>query len=237
MAVELTHKELVNYAAIWLGSSKQYEHRRLKAKWILTEWSGKREQPDVWGIGSFGTIMIECKASRTDFLADKKKEFRNDGTGCGKWRLYASNKSIIKPEDLPEGWGLIEPYGNGMKLIVTPQEEPFEAKGDNSIMWHMLKRLLWVGCQDLLEMDGKSAREYYRSISNRKIKNISEELIKTENALNKRIIEIQKKQERINELSLALWQLQEASKEEIKRLDALLRSHGIDPHTELIGDL
>lgn len=73
----------------------------------------QKENPDVFAIHSHGeTVVLEAKASRSDFLADKRKPFRADpDQGMGDFRYYICPPDVIKPEDL-EGtkWGLI--YAN-----------------------------------------------------------------------------------------------------------------------------
>ena len=71
--------------------------------------SSNIEQPDAIGWRSGISILIECKASRSDFLADQKKIFRkNPGRGMGDWRFYMAPKGIIQVSDLPLWWGLLE---------------------------------------------------------------------------------------------------------------------------------
>lgn len=55
-----------------------------------------------------GTILIEAKTSRADFLNDAKKPHRIDPQmGVGKWRYYICPEGLINVEDLPPKWGLI----------------------------------------------------------------------------------------------------------------------------------
>lgn len=55
-----------------------------------------------------GTILLEAKTSRSDFLVDKKKPHRADPSkGVGKWRYYICPTGLIHPEDLDSKWGLI----------------------------------------------------------------------------------------------------------------------------------
>lgn len=66
------------------------------------------EQPDAIGWRDGLSILIECKVSRADFLADKNKAFRADPTkGMGDWRFYLCPPGVITVEDLPAGWGLL----------------------------------------------------------------------------------------------------------------------------------
>ena len=66
------------------------------------------EQPDAIGWRDGVSILIECKVSRSDFFAEKRKPFRSDPTrGMGDWRFYLSPPNIITTDDLPDGWGLL----------------------------------------------------------------------------------------------------------------------------------
>lgn len=98
-----THKELVMIAYKWCckNASCGVVFRELKT---ITS-----EIPDVLGFGSWGhSVLIECKASRSDFLSDKRKPFRNsEGRGMGRHRYYCCPAGLINIEDLPEGWGLV----------------------------------------------------------------------------------------------------------------------------------
>ena len=66
--------------------------------------------------------MIECKASRADFLADANKPFRlNPEEGLGAERLYLAPRGTISPEELPAAWGLIECTRKDVELVVKPK--------------------------------------------------------------------------------------------------------------------
>lgn len=70
------------------------------------------EQPDCLGFRSGVSCLIECKTSRADFLADRKKKFRVDPSlGMGDWRFMLTPKGLIDVEELPVGWGLLETSG------------------------------------------------------------------------------------------------------------------------------
>lgn len=59
-----------------------------------------------------GTVLVECKVTRSDFLADKAKPHRHVG-GIGNWRYYMAPEGLISPEELPEKWGLVEVNARG----------------------------------------------------------------------------------------------------------------------------
>lgn len=68
------------------------------------------EIPDAIGFRANwnnGSVVVEVKTSRSDFLADRNKPHRQSG-GMGTWRYYMAPEGVIKPADLPEKWGLLE---------------------------------------------------------------------------------------------------------------------------------
>lgn len=105
------HDQLVKKADTWLkrkGCIVRLDDR-IKANTL----SG--EAPDNVGWRDGLSVMIECKTSRSDFLADQKKRFRVADKGIGDWRFYLCPEGVIQPDDLPEGWGLL--WVVGSKII------------------------------------------------------------------------------------------------------------------------
>ncbi len=102
----ISHKELVDRAFLYLrgyfGSPVVFKERKASIT----------EQPDAIGFGGGkGSIVIECKASRTDFLADSKKPFRQKPEeGMGYRRYYMAPVGLLEPSEMPGGWGLLEVY-------------------------------------------------------------------------------------------------------------------------------
>ncbi len=105
----MTHDDLIEIAAIWL---------RKKCGIVITEMATSGEEPDAIGWGTGGqSILIECKATRSDFMSDRKKLYRREPTlGIGCYRFYMAPKGLIDPEELPENWGLIE-INNGKARV------------------------------------------------------------------------------------------------------------------------
>jgi len=141
------------------------EHRDLievAYKWVLKSTSCgvafkelvtcNAETPDVIGFGHDGhSVLIECKVSRSDFYADRKKPFRiNPDLGMGTQRFYCCPVGIISFEELPNKWGLLEVGGDLKIKIVTKTYKGNigERKGfvknihaENAIMYSALRRL------------------------------------------------------------------------------------------------
>ena len=81
------------------------------------------ENPDVWGYDGYSTVVIEVKVSHSDFLADQKKYWRNvePENQLGNNRWYLCPEGIIKPNELPDGWGLLYWDGKQIRPVVAPK--------------------------------------------------------------------------------------------------------------------
>lgn len=99
----MTHPRLVQKAVEWL--------RKYRCGVVLSEQAClSGEMPDAIGWkGSCHSVLIECKISRADFLADRCKAFRKkseNGVGCE--RFYLTPPGMVRASELPNGWGLLE---------------------------------------------------------------------------------------------------------------------------------
>jgi hypothetical protein len=113
---ESRHTQLVSRAVEWL-------RRRYKCGIILAEqYCATGEVPDVIGWkGRCKSVLVECKATRADFLADAAKPFRQkpeDGMGCQ--RFYMAPAGIIASHELPKHWGLLELRNREVRMAVKP---------------------------------------------------------------------------------------------------------------------
>jgi hypothetical protein len=99
----MTHAQLVEKAVAWL--------RSYRCGVILSEQACvSGEMPDAigWKRASH-SVLIECKISRADFMADREKPFRQKQTlGLGCERFYLAPPRLLDPGELPPGWGLLE---------------------------------------------------------------------------------------------------------------------------------
>lgn len=118
----LTHASLCSLAVTWLkrANSAGGPNCTVAVSEVAGGWGG--EIPDAIGFtlahdGTASTV-IEAKVSRSDFLADKKKPHRQAG-GMGSWRYFMAPAGLIKPEELPEGWGLIDVTPGGICRVVA----------------------------------------------------------------------------------------------------------------------
>lgn len=70
---------------------------------------------------NFPLVGFEFKASRSDWLSEKKDHEKADlfVQFCDEWYVVAGRRGIVKEEELPDGWGLLElkPSGQLWKLV------------------------------------------------------------------------------------------------------------------------
>ena len=112
------HRELCFRAGRWLLNNKQC-HVVLVEKGC----GSVKEMPDAIGWCGRESMLVEVKVSRSDFLTDKKKTFRHDGTGMGNYRYYMTPKGLLTKDDLPDKWGLVEVSKAGRTRIVLKAEQ------------------------------------------------------------------------------------------------------------------
>ena len=77
------------------------------------------EMPDAIGWKqTCHSVLVECKVSRGDFLADREKPFRrNPELGVGCERFYFAPRRLIRVAELPVGWGLLEVHGREVEIV------------------------------------------------------------------------------------------------------------------------
>ena len=109
----MTHAQLVSKAVQWL--------RGHGCGIVLSEQACvSGEVPDAIGWkGACRSVVVECKLSRSDFLADRAKPFRLNsdlGLGCERW--YLTPTGLLSAEDLPRHWGLLESRAGKLRIVV-----------------------------------------------------------------------------------------------------------------------
>lgn len=142
-----THKKLIEIGYKWLlkNASCGVAFKEFNCA------NDTGEQPDVIGFGSSGhSVLVEVKVSRSDFLSDKKKKFREQPhMGMGSQRYYLCPTGLIKSNELPEGWGLVYVDENGKatkvqslnKGNVYSKKLACNAQAEMAVMYSALRRL------------------------------------------------------------------------------------------------
>jgi len=131
MQKQFTHDDLVKIAERWLLGSKGCGFAFAE---LMTQ-SNTGEIPDALGWKGNKSILVECKTSRSDFLADKKKPFRAmPELGIGAYRYYLCPEGVITPDDLPAKWGLVWVSNRGVaKQKVGPKGK---FGWENTVFYH-----------------------------------------------------------------------------------------------------
>lgn len=138
----MTHADLVKRADKWLKFNQ-------RCNVIFLEWYGgrQREIPDAIGFKKNSkSVLVECKASYSDFKADEEKYFRKRmAYGMGDFRYYMAPPGIIPIEELPKGWGLLEVYDK--KVSTKVKSKVFDKgisslKNENKLMINALRAVV-----------------------------------------------------------------------------------------------
>jgi len=120
----MTHAQLVRMAVNWL--------RSYRCGVVLSEQACvSGEMPDAigWKRGCH-SVLVECKISRADFLADRAKAFRQKrelGLGCE--RFYLAPRGLLGPGELPAGWGLLGCWGRKVEMVRPSNKKMRSATG------------------------------------------------------------------------------------------------------------
>jgi hypothetical protein len=143
-----THSQLVEIGRKWLlkpwrnASAPEGGHGACSV--VITDMtSAAWETPDVFGWHGGFSVLLECKASRADFLADRKKYHRvHPEMGLGCQRYYVAPRGLISKDELPDKWGLVEIGDKGNTRVVQPSMI-FDAnvRAEVSILLSLLRRL------------------------------------------------------------------------------------------------
>lgn len=145
------HADLVRLAEGWLW--KQNCGVVFRDQFRAVTSTG--EQPDAIGFRHGVSILVECKASRADYLADRAKPFRRDpALGVGDWRFFLCPPGMILEAEMPAGWGLLYALGTRVKPIVGMPgntgwrtDRPFHGKKDEEayMLYSALRRMVIRG--------------------------------------------------------------------------------------------
>jgi hypothetical protein len=161
---ELTHKKLCKIAQDYLAG------HRFNCPVVVTELSCYKvdEIPDALGFQNDGrSILIECKVSKADYLADRKKLFRQaEYLGMGNEMYFLIPYGVIEKKDYPEKWGVLIYHPGGM-IRMEQKPECFETNkaAEVALLTAVVRRLKLSTAvyvqpinefSDNFEMQGKS---------------------------------------------------------------------------------
>lgn len=141
----MTHAELVERAGKWLKNTRRCT---IVAMEITTTTTS--ESPDAIGWkGPRDSTVVECKTTRADFNRDRNKAFRRYwDMGMGQRRFYMTPPGLVKPDELPEGWGLLYCHPKKVEVVLeTPlvRYSPEVTFNDVHVLYSMVRRALIRG--------------------------------------------------------------------------------------------
>ena len=120
----MTHSQLVRLAEKWL--------RSYRCGVVLSEQACiTGEMPDAIGWKrACHSVLVECKVSRADFLADRAKPFRvRPELGVGCERFYLAPAGLIREDELPTGWGLLACRARKVETVKAAKKNLRSEKG------------------------------------------------------------------------------------------------------------
>lgn len=145
------HDKLVSVASKWLkntcGCGVVMEEP------VCVNHTG--ETPDAIGFRSCASILVECKTSRSDFMREKKKHFRQPEMSdkcLGDFRFYLVDELFVEESEIPEGWGLY--LFDGKKVVhkfgikwSNMRKAPFTSyvHGERSLLYSGLRKIKEIG--------------------------------------------------------------------------------------------
>lgn len=109
------HAELVRSAVRWLRATH-------KCSIVFAEMApASGYYPDAIGWFMRFSILVECKVSRADFFADRKKLIHAlPDNYPGEERWYLTPPGLVKPGEVPEGWWLAEAHEKSVRMVTHP---------------------------------------------------------------------------------------------------------------------
>jgi hypothetical protein len=144
----MTHDELIKYGINWLQRQRGYKYT---SPIIISELvTGALEIPDILGFSQSHSVLIECKVSHADFIADSKKKHRQqvNGHGLGTYRFYLCPTGLIDISEIHDDWGLLYCSEVGYKNFrqITIIKEPTQHSYDETrieeyyVLYSLLRR-------------------------------------------------------------------------------------------------
>jgi hypothetical protein len=156
----MRHSTLVQLGVRWLSR---------QCSVVLYEAAAvKKEVPDVIGWAGPRAVLIECKASRADFLRDAAKATRtNPKAGMAHRRYYLCPAGVVQPKDLPPKWGLL--WAEKGRITVQREARGFPQRNllaEVAFLSTMLRRAqIRIGTRPLSEwLRGENRLEAQRGI-------------------------------------------------------------------------
>lgn len=96
----------------------------------------------LWPSRGLDVQGMELKASRGDWLRELKRPEKAEAfVGyCDYWWVVSGDAGMVRVDELPPAWGLMTPYGRGLKVIRPAPKLAQPKPMDRSLLAALLKR-------------------------------------------------------------------------------------------------
>jgi len=137
--------DFVAIAGLYSKYHREYsKYANLKRKYIGSQMTMNGWEPAILGeIDKWYACIFEVKVSREDFLntfgPNKKTPHalaRLKPVGTAHW--VVAEKGVCTSDDLPDFWGLLIPYGNGLSEVRMPKVQVLPENKLYSLAWDMI---------------------------------------------------------------------------------------------------
>lgn len=133
------HYQLCVEGAKWLKKRPYQGYKIIAVELVCIA----AENPDVWGTNGYDSTLIEVKTSRADFLRDRKKFFRQkqgEKYACGNLRYFLTPAGMVKPDEIPTSWGLLEWDNGQINVVKEAQNIPCQNHSELAILCSIMRR-------------------------------------------------------------------------------------------------
>jgi hypothetical protein len=137
----------------------------LRVKYAAPEWAlleevrhratgGERSADaiacNLWESNAYKIIGFEIKSSRADWLRELKDPSKADviAAFCDEW-FIVTPPGLVKPEELPQAWGLMELKGNGLHTVSKAPKLEDRRTLTRGFVASMLRRAVSVGEREI----------------------------------------------------------------------------------------
>jgi hypothetical protein len=157
MLIPYTHDDLIARGVKWLVGQrgKSYYSPIIVHELVCY----LPEIPDILGMNSDYTTLIECKTSLADFKKDAHKPFRNS-SGLGTYRFYLCPVGQIPLSLIPDDWGLL--YCHANKITVekdAPAHDKLKTRYEEySVLYSLVRRAILRGFDPYCRYDNRVER-------------------------------------------------------------------------------
>lgn len=109
----------------------------------------------LWPSTNHKIVGFEIKVSRADWLREIKDPWKSEAFAkfCDEWWLVIQKADMVKPGELPDGWGVMVPHASGLKRVHHAKGREKVEPLERGLLAAMMKR----SCT----MENKEIEEHY----------------------------------------------------------------------------